>query len=61
MAVPEGSCVGTGSSMLEGSEEIDGKGRPTGVCPVCFGRFRLSEGITLPNHTPAKVATDLGE
>jgi hypothetical protein len=61
MAVPEGSCAGTGGLALAGSEQDDGKGRPTGVCPICFGRFRLSGGTTLPNHHAARNVRDESE
>src|SRR5438128_382531 len=49
VAVPHGSCTGTGQRAVEGSEDRDQSGRPTGVCPVCGGRFRLGGGA-LPNH-----------
>ena len=50
MIVPQGSCNGTGRMPLAGSEDFDTAGRVTGTCPVCFGRFRLLGGATLPNH-----------
>jgi 8-oxo-dGTP pyrophosphatase MutT (NUDIX family) len=52
VSVPEGSCIGTGKSALSGSEDYDGAGRVTGVCPVCLGRFRVSDGL-LPHHAPS--------
>jgi 8-oxo-dGTP pyrophosphatase MutT (NUDIX family) len=51
-SVPEGSCIGTGKSAISGSEDSDRAGRPTGVCPVCLGRFRVSDGL-LPHHAPS--------
>jgi 8-oxo-dGTP pyrophosphatase MutT (NUDIX family) len=50
VSVPVGSCLGTGRRPLDGSIDFDRKGRETGVCPICFGRFRISEGV-LPTHT----------
>jgi 8-oxo-dGTP pyrophosphatase MutT (NUDIX family) len=35
-----------------GSIDSDRKGRETGVCPVCLGRFRVNDGV-LPNHAPS--------
>jgi hypothetical protein len=52
MAVPEGSCSGTGEQAIPGSEDFDRSGLLTGVCAVCHGRFRLSDGL-LPNHAPS--------
>jgi 8-oxo-dGTP pyrophosphatase MutT (NUDIX family) len=52
MSVPEGSCIGTGKSAISGSEDSDRAGRATGVCPVCLGRFRVSDGL-LPHHGPS--------
>jgi 8-oxo-dGTP pyrophosphatase MutT (NUDIX family) len=52
VSVPEGSCIATGKSAISGSEDYDRAGRPTGVCPVCFGRFRVSDGL-LPHHAPS--------
>jgi 8-oxo-dGTP pyrophosphatase MutT (NUDIX family) len=52
VSVPEGSCSGTGTSALSGSEDYDGAGRVTGVCPVCLGCFRVSDGL-LANHAPS--------
>jgi len=53
VSVPEGSCTGTGEPPLAGSMDFDRKGRATGVCPVCLGRFRVSDGL-LPNHGPPR-------
>jgi 8-oxo-dGTP pyrophosphatase MutT (NUDIX family) len=53
--VPQGSCLGTRGHPLDGSSDFDRKGRETGVCPICFGRFRISEGA-LPNHAPSPNA-----
>jgi len=52
VSVPEGSCAGTGGRPLDGSADFDRKGRMTGVCPVCLGRFRVSDGL-LPHHAPS--------
>jgi len=49
---PEGSCAGTGGRPLDGSIDFDRKGRMTGVCPVCLGHFRVSDGL-LPHHAPS--------
>jgi len=54
MAVPEGSCSGTGQASLPGGDDRDAAGRTTGVCPVCGGRFRLDIDGMVPNHAPAK-------
>jgi 8-oxo-dGTP pyrophosphatase MutT (NUDIX family) len=51
-SVSQGSCLGTGKSALSGSEDYDGAGRATGVCPVCLGRFRVSDAL-LPHHAPS--------
>jgi hypothetical protein len=32
--------------------EVEGDGRVTGVCPVCLGCFRVSDGL-LANHAPS--------
>jgi hypothetical protein len=55
VAVPAGSCAGTGEPAIPGSQDFDRKGRLTGVCPVCLGRFRLTDGM-LPNHAPSSSA-----
>jgi hypothetical protein len=52
VSVPEGSCTGTGERPLTGSLDFDRKAKATGVCPVCLGRFRVSQGV-LPNHAPS--------
>jgi 8-oxo-dGTP pyrophosphatase MutT (NUDIX family) len=52
VSAPNGSCAGTGQGPLEGSIDFDRKGRETGVCPVCLGRFRVSDRL-LPNHAPS--------
>jgi hypothetical protein len=31
----------------------DSRGRMTGTCPDCDGRFRLDADQRLPNHAPA--------
>ena len=60
VSVPDGSCAGTGARALEESIDFDQKGRKTGVCPVCLGRFRVSDGL-LPNHAPSpNLETMLG-
>ena len=61
VSVPEGSCIGTGGRPLEGSADFDRKGRMTGVCSVCLGRFRVNDGL-LPHHAPsATLDTTLGQ
>jgi hypothetical protein len=52
LGVPPGSCTGTGRNPLDGSIDSDRKGRETGVCPVCLGRFRVNVGV-LQNHAPS--------
>lgn len=60
VSVPESSCTGTRERPLAGSVDFDRKARATGVCPVCQGRFRVSDGL-LPNHAPgANLETILG-
>jgi hypothetical protein len=34
--------------------DFDRKARATGVCPVCLGRFRVTNGL-LPNHAPSQT------
>jgi hypothetical protein len=51
VSVPDRSCAATGGRPLEGLD-FDRKGRETGVCPVCLGRFRVGDGL-LPNHAPS--------
>lgn len=54
MAVPEGSCPGTGSHPLPGSvNHEENATSETGICPDCGGRFRLGSDSRLPNHHPA--------
>jgi 8-oxo-dGTP pyrophosphatase MutT (NUDIX family) len=52
VSVPKGSCAGTSGRPLDGSIDFDRKGRATAVCPVCLGRFRVSDGL-LPHHAPS--------
>jgi hypothetical protein len=52
VSAPNGSCAGTGRRPSDGSIDFDRKGRETGVCPVCLGRFRVSDGL-LPHHAPS--------
>jgi len=53
VAVPAGSCTGTGTAPDPATVERDASGRKTGVCPDCGGRFRLAADGLLPNHGPA--------
>ena len=54
MGAPEGSCAGTDQPPLAGDKTHDRVGRTTGVCPVCFGRFRLRADGLIPNHAPVR-------
>jgi DNA-binding CsgD family transcriptional regulator len=53
-AVPDGSCAGTSSYPVPGSISPDSATRPTGLCSVCRGRFRLDSDSRLPNHQPTR-------
>ena len=54
MTMPDvGRCIGSGQAPRDGSEEED-RGRTTGVCPTCSGRFEVEHG-NLVQHESAPV------
>ena len=48
-----GRCLGSGEAPREGTEETADRGRTTGVCMTCSGRFEVEEDGRLVAHATA--------
>lgn len=57
MGTPKGSCAGTDRPPVADDNEAGHRGRVTGICPVCQGRFRLRADGLVPNHAPLRSRT----
>lgn len=53
----EKDCLGNATVPLHLGIETDAEGETTGLCPFCFGRFRLTPGGLIPPHQAAEKKT----
>jgi hypothetical protein len=51
----EERCIGTGGAPWRTGTRTDRDDSKTGLCPVCFGRFTLRDGLLIPEHRAASA------